>query len=140
MHTRPNFLYRVLCPVFIYFLMKLKDRVKIWIAQNDSDYASNCFGVEPQNDWYDVQYYPEQIEAIIIWNKGLLLAQQFYKGKQGVEMRGKVFDISRNGIKQRIEQINGMLEHYNMTIQEFFDDTEILNLDCFFDVVSLTYA
>ena len=52
-------------------------------------------------------------------------------------MRGKVFDISRNGIKQRIEQINGMLEHYNMTIQEFFDDEEITNLDCFFDVVSL---
>lgn len=120
--------------------MKLKDRVKIWIAQNDSDYASNCFGVEPQNDWYDVQYYPEQIEAIIIWNKGLLLAQQVYKGKQGVEMRGKVFDISRNGIKQRIEQINGMLEHYNMTIIEFFDDEEISNLDCFFDVVSLNGA
>jgi hypothetical protein len=120
--------------------MKLKDRVKFWIAQNDSDYASNCFGVEPQNDWYDVQYYPEQIEGIIIWNKGLLLAQQVYKGKQGIEMRGKVFDISRNGIKQRIEQVNGMLEHYDMTIQDFFDDTEILNLDCFYDVVSLNGA
>jgi len=120
--------------------MKLKDRVKIWIAQNDSDYASNCFGVEPQNDWYDVQYYPERIEAIIIWNKGLLLAQQVYKGKQGVEMRGKVFDISRNGIKQRIEQINVMLEHYNMTIQNFWDDEEISTLDCFFDVVSLNMA
>lgn len=120
--------------------MKLKDRVKIWIVQDDSVMASDCFGVEPQNDWFDVQYYPEQIEAIIIWNKGLLLAQQVYKGKQGVEMRGKVFDISRNGIKQRIEEIKGMLEHYNMTIQEFFDDEEISNLDCFFDVVSLNGA
>ena len=127
-------------PRFIQFIMKLKDRVKIWIAQDDSDYASNCFGVEPQNDWFDVQYYPEQVEAIIIWNKWLLLAQQVYKGKQGVEMRGKVFDISRNGIKQRIEQINGMLEHYNMTIQEFFDNAEISNLDCFFDVVPLNGA
>lgn len=124
-------------PRFIRFLMKLKDRVKIWIAQDDSDFASNCFGVDPQNDWFDVQYYPEQIEAIIIWNKGLLLAQQVYKGKQDV---GKVFDISRNGIKQRIKQINSMLEHYNMTIQEFFDDEKISNLDCFFDVVSLNGA
>lgn len=120
--------------------MKLKDRVKIWIAQNDSAMASDCFGVESQNDWFDIQYYPQQIEAIIIWNKGLLLAQQVYKGKQGVEMRGQVFDISRNGIKQRIEQIKGMLDYYNMTIQDFFDDEEISNLDCFFDVVSLNGA
>lgn len=117
--------------------MKLKDRVKIWIAQDDSAMASDCFGVEPQNDWFDVQYYPEQIEAIIIWNKGLLLAQQVYKGKQGVEMRGKVFDISRNGIKHRIKGINEKLRNYNITVQEFFDDIEISNLNCFFDVILL---
>ena len=117
--------------------MKLNDRVKIWIAQNDSDMASSCFGVEPQNDWYDIQYYPEQIEAIIIWNKGLILAQRVYKDKQGVEMRGEVFDISRNGIKKRLEQINLMLNYYNITIQNFLDDVEISNIDCFFEIVSL---
>lgn len=120
--------------------MKINDRVRIWIDQNDSCFASDCFGVEPQNDWFDVQYYPEQIEAIIIWNKGLLLAQKVYKGKQGVEMRGRVYDISRNGIKQRIEQINSMLKKYNMTTQEFFDDEKISNLDCFFDIVILSKA
>ena len=114
--------------------MKIGDRVKIWIAQDDSDYASNCFGVEPQNDWYDVQYYSEQIEAIIIWNKGLILAQQVYKGKQGVEMRGKVFDISRNGINQRIGKIKEMLKHYDMTIQDFFDDENINTLNCFNEI------
>ena len=114
--------------------MKIKGRVKIWIAQDDSCLASKCFGVEPQNDWYDIQYYPEQIDAVIIWNRGLLLAQHVYKGNHGVEMRGKVFDISRNGIKQRIKQINNMLEHYNMTIQQFFDDDEITSLDCFYEI------
>ena len=117
--------------------MKINDRVKIWIAQNDSDYASNCFGVEPQNDWFDIQYYPELIEAIIIWNKGLLLAQEVYKGKQGVEMRGRVFDISRKGIKQRIENINCMLEHYDMSIQDFFDDENIKSLNCFYEIIKI---
>lgn len=120
--------------------MKLNDRVKIWIAQDDSAMASDCFGVEPQNDWFDIQYYPYQIEAIIIWNKGLLLAQEVYKGKQGVEMRGDVFDISRNGIKKRIEQIKEKLECYDMTIQEFLAGEEMSNLDFFFDVVSLNGA
>lgn len=115
--------------------MKINDRVKIWIAQDDSDYASNCFGVEPQNDWFVIQYYAELIEAIIIWNKGLLLAQEVYKGKQGVEMRGRVYDISRNGIKQRIEQINNMLKHYDMTIQEFFDDENSKSLNCFYEII-----
>ena len=117
--------------------MKSGQKVKFWIAQDDSDYASNCFGAEPENDWYDIQYYPEQIEGIIIWNKGLLLAQQIYKGKQGIEMCGKVFDISRNGIKQRIEYINQNLENYNMPIQDFLDGTENTSLECFFDIVFL---
>ena len=114
--------------------MKIGQRVKFWIAQDDSDFASNCFGVEPQNDWFDVQFYPEQIEGIIIWNKGLLLAQHVFKGKYDVEMRGKVFDISRNGINQRVEQINHKLEYYNLTVKDFFDDGKTLNLNCFFNV------
>ena len=117
--------------------MKVNDRVKIWVAQNDSAMASSCFGVDPQNDWYDIQYYPEQIDAVIIWNKGLILAQHVYNGKQGVEMRGGVFDISKNGIKKRIDKINKTLSNYNMTIQNFWDDEKILNLDCFFDVIYL---
>lgn len=114
--------------------MKIGDRVLIWIDQDDSDYASNCFGVEAQNDWFDIQYYPELIEAIIIWNKGLLLAQKVYKGKHGDEMRGKVYDISKNGIKNRIQKIEYMLSHYDLTIEEFFDDESITNLDCFYNI------
>lgn len=114
--------------------MKIGDRVLIWIDQDDSDYASNCFGVEAQNDWFVIQYYPELIEAIIIWNKGLLLAQKVYKGKHGDEMRGKVYDISKNGIKNRIQKIEYMLSHYDLTIEEFFDDESITNLDCFYNI------
>ena len=117
--------------------MNCNQKVKFWIAQDDSGYASECFGVEEQNDWYDIQYYPEQIEGIIIWNKGLLLAQQIYKGKQGVKMRGKVFDISHNGIKQRIEHIHQMLENYDMSIKDFLDGTGNTSIECFYDIVSL---
>ncbi|MFH1641736.1 MAG: hypothetical protein ABIC04_02440 [Nanoarchaeota archaeon] len=120
--------------------MNCNQRVKFWIAQDDSGYASECFGVEEQNDWYDIQYYPEQIEGIIIWDKGLLLAQQTYKGKQGVKMRGKVFDITRNGIKKRIEHIHQMLENYDMSIKDFLDGTENTSIECFYDVVSLNGA
>ena len=104
--------------------MKINDRVKIWVAKNN-------------NDWFEVQYYAEQIEVIIIWNKGLLLAQQIYTNKQGAQMRGKVFDISRNGIKQRIKQITYTLKYYDKTIEEFFDDEKKSNLDCFFDIIPI---
>lgn len=113
--------------------MKVGQKIIFWVATDDSCRASECFGVEPQNDWFDIQYYPEQINGIIIWNKGLLLAQQFYKGKEGVEMRGKVFDISRNGIKVRIESIKSMLERYDMTDGDFFDNDE-LSFDSFFEI------
>ena len=52
-------------------------------------------------------------------------------------MRDKVFDISHNGIKQRIEHINQMLEEYDMSIKDFLDGTENKSLECFFDVVTL---
>lgn len=117
--------------------MKLNDKVKIWVDQDDSQYASKCYGVEAQNDWFDIQYYPEQIEAIVIWNKGVLLAQQVYKGNLGIEMRGRVFNISKDGIKERIENIKFKLKQYDLTIADFWDDEEKDSLECFFEVIKM---
>ena len=117
--------------------MRLEQKIKFWVARDDGCMASDCFGVEPQNDWFEVQYYPEQINGVVVWNKGLLLAQHIYKGYKGEEMRGKVFDISKNGIRRRIKHASQMLEHYNMTVQDFFDDPDITGFDCFFDIVLL---
>ena len=63
--------------------------------------------------------------------------QKINRQKTCLEKYGHTNYLASDLGKQRIEQINVMLERYNMTIQEFFDDTEISNLDCFFDVVSL---
>jgi hypothetical protein len=117
--------------------MKINDRVKFMISQDDSDYATNCFGVEPQNNWFDVQFYAEEIEGIIIWNKGLLLAQQVYKGRQGIEMRGKVFDVSRNGINKRLDEIKTQIEKYNIKERNFLGDDEELTLNSFFEITKV---
>ena len=46
--------------------LKKGDLVKFNVISDDSDFASNCFGVEPQNDWYDVQVYVEEIFGEIV--------------------------------------------------------------------------
>lgn len=112
--------------------MKLNQRVKIWRACDDSDYASNCFGAEPQNDWFDIQYYAEQIEAIIIQTKGSLLAQHVYKGMGGKELRGEVYDISKNGIKHRIEEVKERIEYYGIKLEDFFE--RISSLEDFYTI------
>lgn len=113
--------------------MKVGTKINIWIARDDSGYASELFGVEPQNDWYDIQYYPEQIKAIVIWNKGLLLAQETYISN-GLEFRGQVFDISRNGIRKRIEEITNTLNNYGKTLEYFLEDVDEKTLDFFFKI------
>lgn len=115
--------------------MKINNRVEFWIDKNDSGYASELYGVESQNDWYDIQYYPEKIEGIIIWNKGLLLAQHVFKGKNG-ELRGEVFDISKKGIKNRILSINEKLKQFRISINDFNCDLELEcnDLNYFYDI------
>ena len=52
-----------------YQFFKKGDLVKFNIVGDDSDYASNCFGVEPQNDWFDIQVYVEEIFGEIVKKK-----------------------------------------------------------------------
>ena len=103
---------------------EINDRVKIWVDNDDSGMAVDKFGVEPQNDFFAVEYYPEQIEAIIISNNEKLLAQQVFLAKNGKEVRGKTFDISYEGINNRIKIIKDKIKEYNLTIEIFLEDID----------------
>lgn len=105
--------------------MKINQRIKFWIDTDESSYASECYLVEPQNDWFEVQYYPEQKEGIIIWNKGVLLAQEIYNGLNGVEMRGNVYEISKKAINERIIRIKDKLIWYNISLIDFFQKVKL---------------
>ena len=113
--------------------MKVNQRIKFWVAQDDSGDATNLFGVESHCNWFDVQYYPEQISAVVIWTKGLLLAQQVYKHKDGHEARGGVFDISKKGIRERIDEVINQLRVYDKSIDSFLEGVEYKTLDFFFE-------
>jgi hypothetical protein len=114
--------------------MKINQKVRFWIAQNDSCMASDCFGAAPEYDWFAVSYYPDKIEGVVIWNKGVLLAQHIYKGKDGVEKRGGVYDISRNGINKRICKIKEQLKGMEMSEDDFFDSMDVDNFDYFYEI------
>lgn len=121
---------------------RIGDRVKIWISTDESGRASYRYDIEPQLDWHVTEFYPEQIECEIIWQKALLLAQHVYTGYKSnpegeiilQECRGKVYDISRNGINQRIEYTVAMLEHYGLNIDEWCQEAEMDSLEEFYKI------
>ena len=111
--------------------MKIDDKVLFWVDSDDSGMASTLFGVDPQNDWYDIQYYPEQKRGIIIENKNTILVQHIYNDDD----RGKVYDISKNGIKRRILGIETHLEIYGISVSDFTDGENSLSF--FYDIQKL---
>lgn len=48
---------------------KVGDLVEFNIVSDDSDYASNLFGVEDENDWFYVSVYTSVLYGEIIKNK-----------------------------------------------------------------------
>lgn len=114
--------------------MKLNTIVKFIIAKDDSGYASDLFGVEPQNDWYDKQYYAEEIQGIIIKNRGNILAQHIFFGDGGIEKRGKIYDISKSGIRDRIKETKQMLDVYGINEKEFIENAELVDFNCFYKI------
>lgn len=114
--------------------LAINQRVKIWKATDESSRAVDLYGVEPQNDWFEIQYYPEQIDAIIIWNRGVLLAQHIYLGKNNIECRGNVYDISKNGISRRINEIHNRLDNYGISISRFLEGSDLKDLKDFYKI------
>ena len=103
---------------------KLGQVVKFYKAQDDSAQASDCFGFDPScgNDWFSVQYYPEQVYGVITKIRGTILAQMFFLNRDGERQFCDSYDLSKTGIEQRVLEIQGMLEQYNLTEKDFFED------------------
>lgn len=102
--------------------MRKGDLVQFNVVCDDSDYASNCFGVEPQNDWFDVQVYVETLFGEIVKTNTIEHIR-----KDGT--RTGVFYKIKNGIIESQQRL--LLEKkykYDLKLYEIFEGSDINTL------------
>lgn len=104
--------------------IKIGQIIKFYIPQNDTCMASECYGFNPgeYSDWLEVQYYPEQVQGVITKIKGTILAHRFLINRNGERQFFGFYDLSKNGINQRIEEIKHTLDCYGLSEEDFFED------------------
>jgi len=99
--------------------MKVGTLVTFNVITDDSCYASKCFGVDFENDWFDIQVYAEKAFGEIVKRNTIEI---IYKdGRRS----GIFFRIVKGVIKKEIESFYNKKHKYGLSNYEIFETSGI---------------
>ena len=104
---------------------RIGDLVKFNIISDDSDYASNCFGVEPQNDWFVIQVYVEEVFGEIVKKNTIEIIHT--DGKRS----GKFYKIVNGIVKSEVDKLLIKKSQYNLKLYEIFEGSDLKTMKDF---------
>ncbi len=114
--------------------MKKGDLVSFNVVCDDSDYASNCFGVEAQNDWFDIQVYTDTVFGEIIKSNTI----QVIRNTDGLKM--DIFFKIKNGIINN--EVNSLLDKkqiYDLNLCDIFEGSNLKTLKDFKEIKKINF-
>jgi hypothetical protein len=112
---------------------RIGDLVRFNTISDDSDYASNCFGVEPQNDWFDVQVYVEQAFGEIVKKNTIEII--YRDGRRS----GKFYKIVNGIIKSEVDKLLIKKNQYNIKLSDIFGGGDLNTVKDFKNIELLKF-
>ena len=116
-----------------YQLFKKGDLVKFNVISDDSDFASNCFGVEPQNDWFDIQVYVEEIFGEIV--KKNTIEHIYTNGTRS----GVFYRIVNGVIKSEYDKLINKKEQYKLKLSDVFEGSGLRTINDFKEIKKINF-
>lgn len=104
---------------------RIGNLVKFNTVSDDSDYASNCFGVEPQNDWFDVQVYVNECFGEIV--KKNVIELIYTDGRRS----GIYYKIENGIIKSEIIKLLLKKQRYRIKLSDIFEGSNLRTMKDF---------
>lgn len=108
--------------------MKKGDLVSFNVICDDSDWASNCFGVEPQNDWFDIQVYVENLYGEIV--KSNTIEQIRSDGTK----TGRYFKVRNGIIESELNSLMGAKSKHGLSINQIFEGSGLKTIRKFTEI------
>lgn len=112
---------------------RIGDLVRVNTISDDSDYASNCFGVEPQNDWFDVQVYVEEALGEIVKKNTIEII--YTDGRRS----GIFYKIVNGIIKSEVDKLLIKKNQYSLKLSEIFEGSELKTMKDFKNIELLKF-
>ena len=107
--------------------------VKFNVISDDSDYASNCFGVESQNDWFDIQVYPEEVFGEIVKRNTIEII--YTNGKRS----GKFFKIKNGIVENEVNKLLQKKSEYDISLSRIFDGSDLKTIKDFKKITTIPF-
>lgn len=82
--------------------MKIGQLVRFNIINDEFNYASICFGVEPENNWFNIQVYTEEVYGEIVKNNTIELI--YDTGKKSENRKKCIPSSIRVEVSQEIKK------------------------------------
>jgi len=102
--------------------MKIGTLVSFNVVTDDSDYASNCFGVESENDWFDIQVYVETTFGEFIKTNTIEII--YHDGRRS----NRFFKVVKGVIKKEIDNFYSKKYQYGLSNYQILESSEIKTL------------
>ena len=112
---------------------RIGELVKFNVISDDSDYASNCFGVEAQNDWFDIQVYTEELFGEIVKRNTIEII--YTDGKRS----GKFFKIKNGIIEKELNKLLQKKSEYNISLSQIFDGSDLKTIKDFKKITTIPF-
>lgn len=100
---------------------------------DDSDWASNCFGVEAENDWFDVQFYAENLFGEIV-KKNTIERIDKEGNKTGI-----FYKITDGVIKSEINKLLYGKSKYDLKLLDIFEGSGLKTFNDFKEIKVINY-
>jgi len=107
---------------------RIGELVEFNIISDDSDYASNCFGIEAQNDWFDVQVYSENVFGEIVKTNTIEII--YSDGKRS----GRLFKIKKGIIESEVNKLYQKKYQYDLKLKDIFDGSNFNSVKSFKEI------
>ena len=104
---------------------RIGNLVKFNTVSDDSDYASNCFGVEPQNDWFDVQVYTVEVFGEVVQRNTIQII--YPDGSRS----GKLYRIVNGIVESEVEKLFVKKKQYGMKLSDIFEGSNLRTMKDF---------
>ena len=112
---------------------RIGDLVRFNTISDDSDYASNCFGVESQNDWFDIQVYTEEIFGEIV--KKNIIEVIYTDGRRS----GKFYKIINGIVKSEVDKLLLKKQQYGLKLSYIFEGSNLKTMRDFKNIELLKF-
>ena len=112
---------------------KIGDLVKFNSISDDSDYASNCFCVAPEYDWFDVQVYTEECFGEVV--KKNIIEIIYIDGRKS----GKFYKIINGVVKSEIDKLVNKKKKYGLKLSDIFEGSNLRTMKDFRTITLLDF-